>query len=751
MAHGVRALVIDAGVRDVAALTSMGFPVWSKTINAQGTVKETPGNVQTPIVCAGASSARATSSSPTTTGSSSFAMEGRRGARRRRSRARTNEADKRDRLAKGELGLDMYQMREKLAERGLRYEERSAEMTAQTAIPCSVIRGGTSKGLYFHARDLPVDVATRDAVLLAAMGSPDAREIDGMGGGHPLTSKVAVVAPSERSRRRRRLPLLAGVARPRGGLRQPELRQPARGRRPLRPRRGPRRRRAATSPSAHLDGRTRRAWRSPACNARGRAWPTTATARIDGVPGSAAPVPIEFLDIAGFHLRKPAADRERRDVVEGVRVTCIDNGMPVVCLRASDVGVSGYEEPAAIEANAAVRAKVEAIRRAAGALMNLGDVAGQTVPKVSLLAPAQHGGAVSTRTFIPQRVHEAIGVFGAVSVATACLLPGIGRPRGGALHGARGRGLARHRASDGLFHGVARTWPSTRGSSRSPRRRCCAPPGCSCVARSSFPLDVGRPMIIDCHGHFTTAPEAHTLWRVAQVAAFNAGEPYPAYPEISDDEIVEAIESNQLRLLRERGAGPHHLLAARVGDGAPRRRRGGEPGLVAGVQRPHRPRGRRPLSRPTFAGVGQLPQSPGAPIERLDSPSWSAVSASSGFVGVNLSPDPSGGRWDSPPLTDRSWYPIYEKLVELDVPAMIHVSSSCNPNFHTTGAHYINADTTAFMQLLQGDLFADFPDLRFVIPHGGGAVPYHWGRYRGLADMLDQPDLSDAPHAERLL
>ena len=114
-----------------------------------------------------------------------------------------------------------------------------------------------------------------------------------------------------------------------------------------------------------------------------------------------------------------------------------------------------------------------------------------------------------------------------------------------------------------------------------------------------------------------------------------------------------------------------------------------------------------------------------------------------GFVGCNLNPDPSGGRWTAPPLTDRYWYPIYEKMAEFDVPAMVHVSSSCNPAFHATGAHYINADTTAFMQLIQGDLFADFPDLRLVIPHGGGAVPYHWGRYRGLADMLKKPPLSE--------
>ena len=110
-----------------------------------------------------------------------------------------------------------------------------------------------------------------------------------------------------------------------------------------------------------------------------------------------------------------------------------------------------------------------------------------------------------------------------------------------------------------------------------------------------------------------------------------------------------------------------------------------------------------------------------------------------GFVGCNLNPDPSGGFWTSPPLTDRSWYPLYEALIELDVPAMVHVSASATPVFHGTGAYYINADTTAFMQLLQGNLFGDLPDLRLVIPHGGGAVPYHWGRYRGLADMLKQP------------
>ena len=139
-----------------------------------------------------------------------------------------------------------------------------------------------------------------------------------------------------------------------------------------------------------------------------------------------------------------------------------------------------------------------------------------------------------------------------------------------------------------------------------------------------------------------------------------------------------------------------------------------------------------------FIPAAMLPQSPGV-APRPASPSCESASSSTAPSAINLNPDPSGGHWTSPPLTDRHWYPIYEALVEYDIPAMIHVSTSCNACFHTTGAHYINADTTAFMQLIQGDLFKDFPTLRFVIPHGGGAAPYHWGRYRGLAQELKKP------------
>ncbi len=247
-------------------------------------------------------------------------------------------------------------------------------------------------------------------------------------------------------------------------------------------------------------------------------------------------------------------------------------------------------------------------------------------------------------------------------------------------------------------------------------------------------------MIIDCHGHYTTAPPPHQAYREAQLAAFEAGKPLPKPLAISDDEIRESVESNQLKLIRERGAdmtifSPRaSAMAHHVGNEAVSREwTEACNNLIKRVV---------DLYPDTFIGVCQLPQSPGVPIENSIAELERCVNEL-GFVGCNLNPDPSGGHWTSPPLTDKSWYPFFEKMVELDVPAMIHVSSTCNPNFHATGAHYLNADTTAFMQFLQGDLFGDFPELRFIIPHGGGAVPYHWGRYRGLADMLKQPPLAE--------
>ena len=245
-------------------------------------------------------------------------------------------------------------------------------------------------------------------------------------------------------------------------------------------------------------------------------------------------------------------------------------------------------------------------------------------------------------------------------------------------------------------------------------------------------------MIIDCHGHYTTAPAAHTSWREAQQAAYRSGEQPPPYPKITDDEIRETVEGSQLRLMAERGidltvfsprasAMGHHFGDEAVSAAWARVSND----LIARVVE---------LYADKFIGVCQLPQSAGVPIANSVAELRRCVEEL-GFVGCNLNPDPSGGHWTSPPLTDRSWYPFYEAMVELDVPAMVHVSAVTNPNFHATGSHYLNADTTAFMQLLQSDLFHRFPGLRFVIPHGGGAVPYHWGRFRGLADMLGRPPL----------
>ncbi len=248
-------------------------------------------------------------------------------------------------------------------------------------------------------------------------------------------------------------------------------------------------------------------------------------------------------------------------------------------------------------------------------------------------------------------------------------------------------------------------------------------------------------LIIDCHGHYTTAPAAHDAFRVQQIARIkDPALPPPDPARISDDQIRETIETHQLKLQHERGAditifSPRaSTMAHHIGDEAVSQswtRACND--LIERVAA---------LYPRNFVGVCQLPQSPGVPIAHSIAELTRCVNEL-GFIGCNLNPDPSGGHWTAPPLTDRHWYPFYEKMVELDVPAMIHVSGSCNPNFHATGAHYLNADTTAFMQFLEGNLFKDFPTLKIIIPHGGGAVPYHWGRYRGLADMLKRPPLRE--------
>lgn len=293
----------------------------------------------------------------------------------------------------------------------------------QVSIPCSVLRGGTSKGLYFLASDLPKDVAARDRFLLAAMGSPDVREIDGMGGGHPLTSKVAVVSKSNRegidvdylflqvwpdraevSDQQNCGNILAGVG-------------------PFAIEKGLVLATGDLTPVSiymvNTDSKATAFVETPngLVNYSG-------TARIDGVPGTHAPININFEDVAGSSCGALLPTGNAVDVVNGVEVTCIDNGMPVVCLNAADFGITGYETPAELEGNQELRDKVEAIRLAVGERMNLGDVTNKTVPKMSLLSKAKDGGLINTRTFIPHRAHDAIGVLGAVSVATACMLKG---------------------------------------------------------------------------------------------------------------------------------------------------------------------------------------------------------------------------------------------------------------------------------------------------------------------------------------
>ncbi len=291
------------------------------------------------------------------------------------------------------------------------------------AIPCTIMRGGTSKGLYFRGTDLPEDETARDRILLAAMGSPDDRQIDGLGGADPLTSKVAVVTPSSAPDidvdylflqvvvNEPRIDasqncgnILAGVGpfaieqgwvKPQGDLTPVRIRM------------------------VNTDSVAVAAVETPGGKVR-----YDGTARIDGVPGTAAPVMIEFQDVAGSSCGALLPTGHERDTIEGVEVTFIDNGMPVVLIRAADLGKTGYESPDALEADTVLREKVERIRLAAGPMMNLGDVTRKNVPKMCLIAPPAHGGHVSTRTFIPHRVHKAVGVLGAVSVATACALSG---------------------------------------------------------------------------------------------------------------------------------------------------------------------------------------------------------------------------------------------------------------------------------------------------------------------------------------
>jgi 4-oxalmesaconate hydratase len=240
-------------------------------------------------------------------------------------------------------------------------------------------------------------------------------------------------------------------------------------------------------------------------------------------------------------------------------------------------------------------------------------------------------------------------------------------------------------------------------------------------------------MIIDCHGHYTTTPAAVGAWRDAQTAAVTAGPDHVGEKgsiNVTDDEIRESLEGAQLKLQRQRGAdltifSPRaSWMGHHVGNSSTSRFWSEHQNeLVRRVC---------DLYPSNFAPVCQLPQSPGVPIDDSVRELRRCVEQM-GFIGCNVNPDPSGGFWTGPPLWDRSWWPLWETMCELDVPGMIHVSASCNEHFLTTGSHYLGADTTAFVQALTSGFMNDFPNLRFVIPHGGGAVPYHWGRFRGMA------------------
>lgn len=284
------------------------------------------------------------------------------------------------------------------------------------------MRGGTSKGGYFLASDLPADPAVRDALLLRIMGSPDPRQIDGMGGANPLTSKIAVVKPSTRkgvdvdylflqvfvdkaivTDAQNCGNILAGVG-------------------PFAIERG-----LVTAKNGTTDVRifmeNTGQMATATVSTPGGVVDYAGDASIDGVPGAAAPVPIVFEDTAGSSCGALLPTGNAVDTVNGVELTLIDNGMPCVILDAADFGISGTEAPAELDANQTLKARLEQIRLEAGPMMNLGDVSEKSVPKMTLVSPAANGGAISTRSFIPHKCHDAIGVLAAVSVASACLLP----------------------------------------------------------------------------------------------------------------------------------------------------------------------------------------------------------------------------------------------------------------------------------------------------------------------------------------
>lgn len=250
-------------------------------------------------------------------------------------------------------------------------------------------------------------------------------------------------------------------------------------------------------------------------------------------------------------------------------------------------------------------------------------------------------------------------------------------------------------------------------------------------------------MIIDCHGHYTTAPQALGDYREQQRQDLLADSHFKhekGLINISDDQLKESLENAQLRLQRERGTDLTIFSPRASWMG---HHEGNESTSKYWSEHCNELIHRITQLYPeNFAGGCQLPQTPGVGLQSSVTELRRCVEEF-GFVGFNLNLDPSGGHWTSPPLGDRYWYPIYEAMCDLDVPAMIHVSGCCNSAFHTTGSYYLSADTVAFMQLMTSTVCQDFPEIKFIIPHGGGAVPYHWGRFRGLADMMKLPPLDE--------
>ena len=293
----------------------------------------------------------------------------------------------------------------------------------QTAIPCPVLRGGTSRGVYFRRQDLPAEVSERDRILLQVIGGPDDLQLDGIGGGHSLTNKVAIVSPSERDDadvdylflqiipKESRISevqncgnILAGVGPFAIESGMTGIESPTTVVRVHMVNSGNLCELSVETPDGvvNYDGET----------------------EIDGVPGSAAPIVCDFLDVAGSACGALLPTGNTIDTIDGIEITCIDNGMPVVVLRAADFAISGYESPDELDANDELKSRLDALRCKVGPLMKLGDVAGLTVPKMCLVAAPRSGGNICTRTFIPHVCHRSVGVLGAVTVATACLLPG---------------------------------------------------------------------------------------------------------------------------------------------------------------------------------------------------------------------------------------------------------------------------------------------------------------------------------------